>query len=199
MDITKIALSLFIITNPIGNSPAIMSLVRDHTLTNQRKILLRESIFAGILACFFLFSGEIFLNYFNIQDYSLKICGGFLLFTVALGMIFVDRSEETIHQLKQEPFIVPIATPLLSGAGLLTTIMVYSKQESNDLKIFLAILIAWIGVIGVLVSMPHIQYYVGKRGMAAIEQLMGMLLAMMSMEMIVQGCSLFATLLASAK
>jgi multiple antibiotic resistance protein len=74
-------------------------------------------------------------------------------------------------------------------------IMLYSKEEANDLKIFFAILLAWIGVTAVLITAPYLQVFLGKRGLAALEQLMGMLLAMIAIQMIVQGSGLFLTLL----
>ena len=151
-----------------------------------------------ILAIFFLFLGETFLRSLSIQNYALTTSGGILLFIVALKMIFSVKNETKIEGPKHDPFIVPIATPLLSGAGLLTMIMLYSKQEANDMKIFFAILLAWVGVTSVLVTAPYLQIFLGKRGLSALEQLMGMLLAMIAMDMIVQGSSLFLTALASA-
>ena len=106
--------------------------------------------------------GETFLNCLSIQEYSLRIGGGILLFVVALKMIFSSRSVSEAEKPSQTPFIVPIATPLLSGAGLLAMIMLYSKQEANDLKILFAILLAWIGVTGILVSAPYLQVILGK-------------------------------------
>lgn len=198
MTITQLALIFFIVTNPIGNCPAIIALIKQHTVKEQQKILFRESIFSMILAIFFLFLGETFLSNLKIENYSLTLSGGILLFIVALKMIFSDRSQtETAHQ-KQDPFIVPIATPLLSGAGLLTMIMLYSKQEANDWKLLAAILIAWVGVTAILVAAPYLQILFGKRGMAALEQLMGMLLAMVAMEMIVNGSALFLTFLSTS-
>jgi len=191
MSIIQIAMIFFIVTNPIGNSPTIIALIKDHNVREQQRILFREAIFSMLLAIFFLFLGETFLKYLCIKTYALTTSGGILLFILALRMIFADRDESKTTATKQEPFIVPIATPLLSGAGLLTMIMFYSKQESNDLKILLAILLAWVGVTAVLVTAPYLQLLLGKRGLAALEQLMGMLLAMMATEMIVQGSSLF--------
>lgn len=187
----------FIVTNPIGNSPTIIALIKDHSLRDQQKILLRESLFSMLLAIFFLFLGETFLNCLNIQGYALRISGGILLFIVSLHMIFSGRSEREVERPKQDPFIVPIATPLLSGAGLLTMIMLYSKQEANDMKILIAILLAWVGVTGILVLAPYLQIVLGKRGLSALEQLMGMLLAMIAIEMVVRGSSLFLTALSA--
>ncbi len=198
MSIIQLAMIFFIVTNPIGNSPTIIALIKDHTIREQQKILFREAIFSMLLAIFFLFLGETFLKCFSIQNYALTTSGGILLFLVALKMIFANRDETKNEGPKQDPFIVPIATPLLSGAGLLTMIMLYSKQEDNDMKIFLAILLAWVGVTLVLVTAPYLQIFLGKRGLAALEQLMGMLLAMIAMEMIVKGSSLFLTALGIA-
>lgn len=195
MSVIQLAMIFFIITNPIGNSPTIIALIKDYTIPEQQKILFRESIFSMLLAIFFLFLGELFLSCFCIKDYGLTTSGGVLLFLVALKMIFSDRDEKRVSEPKRPPFIVPIATPLISGAGLLTMIMLYSKQEGNDMDIFLAILLAWIGITAVLVSAPYLQILLGKRGLAALEQLMGMLLAMMATEMMVQGFSLFFTAL----
>ena len=195
MSVFQLALIFFIVTNPIGNCPTIIALIKDHPLHKQQKILFRESIFSMILAIFFLFLGETFLGSLKIEGYALTLSGGILLFIVALKMIFSNNGEIKDEGPKQDPFIVPIATPLLSGAGLMTMIMLYSKQEGNDLKILFAIFIAWIGVTAVLVTAPYLQIFLGKRGLAALEQLMGMLLAMIAMEMIVKGSSLFLSAL----
>jgi multiple antibiotic resistance protein len=185
----------FIVTNPIGNSPAIIALIKQYPIREQQKILLRESVFALLLAIFFLFLGDAFLKCLKIENYAIRISGGILLFIVAVKMIFSVKNDGEPEKPKQHPFLVPIATPLLSGAGLLAVILLYSKQEANDLKVLGAILIAWIGITAILVLAPYLQVFLGKRGLSAFEQLMGMLLAMISIEMIVRGASLFLTAL----
>ena len=195
MTLLQLALTFFIVTNPLGNCPAIIALVKDHPIRKQQQILLRESIFALLLTLFFLFFGEVFLNHLNITNYALKISGGVLLFIVALKMIFADRTETKTQAPLEDPFVVPIATPLLAGAGLFATILTFSTQEANDTKLFFAILIAWIGITAVLVAAPYLQIFLGKRGLAAMEQLMGMLLAMIGIEMMVSGLILFLQVL----
>jgi multiple antibiotic resistance protein len=193
LSVLQLAIVFFIVTNPIGNSPTIISLIKDYSLKEQQKILFRESMFSMLLAIFFLFFGEMFLSSLKINDYALRMSGGILLFLVSLEMIFSSAHHASNDRPKQPPFIVPIATPLLSGAGLLTMIMLYSQQEASDLKILLAIFLAWTGITIILVSAPYLQLCLGKRGLSALEQLMGMLLCMISIEMIVQGASLFLT------
>lgn len=195
MSILQLATLYFIVTNPIGNSPAIIALIKDHDIRGQQKILFRESMFSMILAIFFLFLGETFLGSLNIANYALTISGGILLFIVSLHMIFSFHKETANDKPKRDPFIVPIATPLLSGAGLLTIIMLTSQQEKNDFHVLMAIIIAWIGVTAVLVLAPYMQLMLGKRGMIALEQLMGIILTMIAIQMIVKGSSLFLTAL----
>lgn len=184
------ALTFFLIANPIGNSPTIIALVKDFDLPRQKKILFREATFALLFALFFQYFGEIFLGALNIKSYTLTITGGLLLLLVAYGMIFSEAPSEGASANKQEPFIVPIATPILSGAGLLSVIMLYSTREKNDFKITSAILIAWIGIYFVLAIAPYMQKILGKRGLVALEQVMGMILALISMEMVVTGSAL---------
>ena len=73
----------------------------------------------------------------------------------------------------------------------MTMIMVSAAAEPSNLKISLAILIAWFGVTIVLVTAPYLQKVMGKRGMSALEQIMAMLLGLMSFEMLIKGLDLF--------
>jgi len=186
-----IALKLFLVTNPIGNAPTILALVKDFPPERQQKILLREAFFAFLLAVFFQFVGRAFLSVLGVEDYALRLCGGVLLFLVGLGMVFPVHEKMQAGVLKQEPFIVPIATPLLSGAGLMSIIMTFSAEVDNHLTMFLAILLAWAGVTAVMAGAPFLLRLFGKRGMDALEKLMGLVLVMISVEMFVQGLNDF--------
>ena len=186
------ALTFFLVTNPIGNSPTILALVKEFSFKDQKRIILREALFSLIVALCFQYLGEIFISSLKMDTYAVTMTGGILLFLVSLQMIFaISKQNETTTALKQEPFIVPIATPLLSGPGLLTIIMMKSQLEQNNLRITLSILIAWIGVFAVMAAAPYIQRLLGRRGMLALEQFMGLLLAIISMGMIVKGVNLF--------
>lgn len=191
MSIFKLALTYFLITNPIGNAPAILSLVKDFDFAKQKKIIMREGVIALFLALFFQFFGDLFLGSLQIQDYALTLSGGIILLITSLGMIFSSGASDDPSQEKQEPFIVPIATPLLSGSGLFSYIMVTSRLEENDLKISGAIMLAWIGVLAVLYVCPYLMRRLGKCGLAALEQIMGLLIALMATELILKGGAKF--------
>jgi multiple antibiotic resistance protein len=192
MSIFSIALAFFLITNPIGNSPAILACVKDFSLREQRLILMREAILSGVFGIVFLYLGIHFMNLVNLHDYTISLTGGSILVLVAIGMIFPKREELAgTNSEKRMPILVPIATPLLCGGGLLATIVLYSQQEGNPFKIFLALVLSTIAVTTVLLLAPTLQVILGKRGMIALEQLMGLLLAMLSTELLVKGTALF--------
>lgn len=191
MSLFQIALTFFLVSNPIGNSPTVLALVKNFDFARQKKILLREGIISLGMAIFFQYFGEKFLGLLHVSDYAMTLCGGILLLLISLSMIFPKVEPANTPSSKQEPFIVPIATPLLSGPGVLTMIMLFAKQEANDLKITLSILLAWSGVIFILFVAPYTQRILGQRGLEALEKLMGMILSMMAVSMLVSGINLF--------
>ena len=179
----SLAFTFFIVANPIGNSPVILALIKDFDYAKQKQIMFREAILAFFLALFFQFFGELFLGLLHVQSYSLTYCGGILLFLVAISMIFPTLPEE-VKGMKREPYFVPIATPLISGPGLMTVIMAKSQEIDSWWVITLAILLSWIPVTLALVGSPLMQRVLKRRGMIALEQLMGMILMLISVEMI---------------
>lgn len=181
----------FIVINPIGNSPLILAMLKDFSFLRQKQIMLREGIIALVIALFFQFFGEYFLNFLGIKIYALSLCGGVILFLTSLKMIFASKEESTSTQAAKEPMIVPIATPILTGPGLMTIIMIYATKEANNLKITSALLLAWAGVLAVLFGAPYLQKIFGKRGMIALEQVMGMILALIAIEMFLGGAGNF--------
>lgn len=190
----ELTLTFFIVANPIGNSPAMITLVKDFDFKRQRLILFRESLFAMGVALFFQYFGKLFLDGLHINQYAVTIAGGLLLSYVAFTMIFSkEQSENSITKSKVEPFFVPIATPLISGPGLLAIIMFNSNIYQNNLEITLAILFAFLGVMIVLSAAPYLNRLLGKRGLVALEQIMGMILLMIAFQMLVTGAREFIT------
>ncbi len=191
MSTWQIALALFLVANPIGNAPVFVSLVKNFTFERQKVILFRESIFSFMLALFYLFVGKAFFDIIQIKPYAISLAGGTVLLLIALSMIFPKTPTNGSDRIPQEPFIVPIAIPLISGGGVLSTIMYFSAKEQNMPKMFFACLIAYVGVTAVVVSSAYLQKLLGKRGLIALEQLMGMILALISTEIFVKGFTMF--------
>ncbi len=189
----SLALILFLIIDPIGSIPAISALIKDFDFQTQRRILFRETWISFVIAIFFQYLGETFLSIMGIENYAIRITGGVLVFMVALQMIFPpesDTAEGSTSKSKKEPFIFPIASPLLSGPGLLAIIMVESRTQ-DPFTLTLALIVAWIGVFAVLAVAPYLQKILKRNGLIALEQVMGMVLGMLAVEMIVKGVSNF--------
>lgn len=195
LDLFQIVTALFIILNPIGNLPAILALIKVYSFAQQRWIMIRESLFAMGLALVFLLVGEYVLDFLGIADYTLRIAGGFLLLFVGLSLIFPGVEEETgTASLERQPYFVPIATPLIAGPGTLTSIMIFSETESMSMMVG-AILLAFTGVLIVLVSGPYLLRIFGKRGLVVLEQIMGIVLMMLGTELIVAGTAIYIKML----
>jgi multiple antibiotic resistance protein len=183
---------LFLIANPIGGIPAFVALVKDFDFHRQRQILLREAIFSGLIAYFLLFLGEPMLQLIHVQEYAVRISGGVLVFLVSLTMIFPTEQapqQEGKHQAR-DPFIVPIAAPLITGGGVFATLILLSKQEGLS-RVAIAIFIAWIVIIPIVVASSYLRKILGKQGLLATEQLMGMLLAMLALEILTTGLHMY--------
>ncbi len=191
MHLFTITLTLFLVANPIGNIPTFVSLVKDFEFNRQKAILFREAIFSMLIAYFFLFLGDPFLKAIHVKQYTVSLSGGILLFLVALNMIFPPAVSSNSEKKLQEPFIVPIATPLIAGGGVFTTIVIYAQQDISLVTLSLGIFLAWCAVIAIVVSAAYLQKILGRRGLIAMEQLMGMLLTMLSLEIIVKGLHQF--------
>ena len=188
-----LASNFFLIANPIGNIPTVVALVKDFPLERQRIIVLREAIFALMVAIGFQFIGRELLNYLQIKTYAVSITGGLLLFFVAIRMMFPSHGPKEKSALKQEHFLVPIATPTISGGGVMSSIMIYSGLTENPLLVTSALLVAWCAVIPVMFLSIYLKKILGNRGILALEQLMGMVLVLLSMKLLVQGFRIFVT------
>lgn len=187
----EIALIFFLVADPFGSAPIISSLIKNFNLRQQLWILFRECSIALALALCFQYFGEFLLKTLMIEPYALTLAGGILLFLIALEMIFaIEPSEELVKPALKDPFIVPIATPLLTGPSLLAIIMNIGATVENKLIISGAILIAWIGVFAILIITPYFQKVFGDKFLKAIENLMGMVLLLLATEMIMSGIKL---------
>jgi multiple antibiotic resistance protein len=193
--IGQMALMLFLVSNPFGNIPIFMSLVKDFNFPTQKKILRRECFFSFLIACFFLFVGKYFLGLLGIELYAIEICGGLLLLIIASSMLFPLASLITRTKLLREPYIFPMATPLITGGGALALIIILSEQVPSTAKIFLSLLIAWCAMTLVVTSGAYLARILGRRGLHVLQFLMGMILTLIALEIIMSGAELFRQIL----
>ncbi len=122
-----------------------MSVLKHLEPKRRRVVLIRELLIALILMLIFLFAGEKILLFLNLRTETVSISGGIILFLIAIRMIF-PSSESNVTGLSagEEPFLVPLAIPLVAGPSILATLMLLSHQYPNQLShLVLALMIAW--------------------------------------------------------
>lgn len=187
----KLALKFFLVINAVTQAPFFASLVQRFDPQKQQRILRRELFLAFSVGLFFLFIGDPFLRILALSPSTVRICGGLILIFIAVDIIFPHHQLTRGTDVESEPFLVPIAIPLLSGPTLMTTLMLSTQEEPSLLKLSLALSLAFIGTSTVILAAPTVIRALGKRGLAALEQLLGMLLIMLGVEMVASGLSLF--------
>lgn len=192
MDLFKTAFALFLLMDPIGNIPLFIATLKDIHPKRQKMIILRELLIALVVMLFFNFLGDGLLKALDVSNYSVLISGGIILFIISLKMIFPSKNGHDLDLTSdREPLIVPLAIPLIAGPAVLAAIILYSYEE-KDLTTCSAIALAWGVSTLILLMSPFLQKILGKRGITAMEKLMGLLLTMVSIEMFMTGITEYA-------
>jgi MarC family membrane protein len=192
IQVASLAFPLFLLMDPIGNVPIFISLLKDVPPKRQLFITFRELIIALITMILFYFVGDFILELLKVQHSTILIAGGLILFLIALKMIFPGRSSTSdVHRADKEPFIVPLAIPLVAGPAVLATIMLYSGRGVSDLITVSAIILAWGGTTLILLSASFLKKILGSNGIIACERLMGLLLTLISVQMMLEGINQF--------
>ncbi|MFZ4832500.1 YhgN family NAAT transporter [Rouxiella sp. Mn2063] len=180
---------LFLIMDPLGNLPIFMSVLKHVDPKRRRVILIREMLIALILMLIFLFAGEKILSFLNLRTETVSISGGIILFLIAIKMIFPSH-ESTTSGLPagEEPFLVPLAIPLVAGPSILATLMLLSHQYPGKLShLTLALFIAWGLSMAILMLSGMFLRLLGDKGVNALERLMGLILIMLATQMFLDG------------
>jgi len=182
--ITSLAVTLFLIMDPFGNLPVILSLLKDFNQKQKLQIIIRELFFSLIVIIIFIFFGKSIMNFLGLKEESISIAGGIILFLIAIKMIF--PSSEPMFGAENELFLVPIAIPMIAGPSLLATLILFSSQYKIK-DVLIASIIAWsLSFIIIVVSIIYSKY-IPKRVFSAIEKLMGMLLVALAVQMLLDG------------
>ncbi|MGO4260059.1 YhgN family NAAT transporter [Lysobacter sp. TAB13] len=188
MTIASAALLLFIILDPLGNIPVFLSLLRGLPPKRQRIVLARELLIALGVLMVFLWGGKYALELMHLRQESVSIAGGIVLFLIGIRMIF-PPPEGLMGEIPDgEPFIVPMAIPLVAGPSGMAAVMLMGSNDPSRLGDWsLALMIAWGATSAILFSATILYKLLGRRALIAIERLMGMLLVAISVQMILDG------------
>ena len=188
MTIAAAALLLFLILDPLGNIPILLSLLKDLPAARQRKVLLRELLIALVVLMLFLWGGQYALELMHLRQESVSIAGGIVLFLIGLRMIFPPPDGVMGEMPGGEPFIVPVAIPMIAGPSGMAAVMLLGSQEPGRMSDWmLALTIAWGATAIILFSATYLQKWLGTRVLTAIERLMGMVIVAISVQMLLDG------------
>jgi multiple antibiotic resistance protein len=187
--VLSIALLLFIVLDPFGNMVTLNTLLGAYAPAKRRRIMLRESVIALGILLVFVFAGGALLGALGLDAYTLGISGGIVLFMIALGMVFPAKRVMDDEGL-EDPLVVPIAMPLIAGPGAISIVIVLA--EKNPLPIVVgAVALASLSAAAVLTVSPTLFSILGRRGALALERLMGILLVMLSVQMVLDGVAAY--------
>ncbi len=193
-EIAAAAVTLFFIMDPLGNVPIFNAILSKFDGKRRSIIVARELVIALLILLGFLFAGNAILGFLGLSQSSLNIAGGILLFIISLRMIFPKTTSRDEIDGEDDPFIVPLAVPMIAGPSTIAILLLLSSSQPQRMgEWVVALLLAWLGTTVLLVASPALMRYLGRRGARALERLMGMILVILATQMLLNGIRDFVT------
>jgi multiple antibiotic resistance protein len=192
MDVLSAVVTLFLVMDPLGNVPLFLSVLRVVPPERRRTVLLREIAFAYLVLLGFLLSGRYVMRFLHLEQETIAIAGGIVLFLIALRLVFPDQKSLIGDPIEGEPFLVPLAIPLFAGPSTLAVLLLLQRSgNGGTLELLLALTIAWALSGAILLASTFFYRVLRERGLMAMERLMGMLLVMVAVQMLMDGIDAF--------
>lgn len=188
------ALLLFLVIDPFGNLPVVLAVLDSTPTPRYRRIIMRETFLALLVLVVFALAGEQILDYLNVEHPSLVVAGGVILFLISLKMIFRSSAEIFEDSYGEDPLLVPIAIPSLAGPSAITTVMILRTQQAGLWNLLAALVAVFLVTCAVFLIGRQLSGFLGRRGMRAMEKLMGLLLNLLAVNMILAGAKEFLSI-----
>ena len=186
--------ALFIIIDPIGLTPVFIAITQGMDDTLRRKVALRSVLVSAFVISLFIVGGETVLGFIGISMPAFRIAGGILLFLTALDMLFQRRSKRREKQTEQEliddPSVFPLAIPLIIGPGAIATVILIAGAKPGLVGVASTGFITALVLLTVFVffsAASRIEKLLGKTGIDVLTRLLGMLLAALSVQFVIEG------------
>lgn len=179
--------TLFFVMDPLGNIPVFLATLKEVPAHKHRRIIMRELLIALAVLLVFLFAGKQLLTFLGLSQPAIGISGAIVLFLIAIRMIFPQKGGVMGDNAGEEPFIVPLAIPMVAGPSTMAILMLLANTGDNIFLWVIALLAAWGLSSIILLSSTKLLQILGNRGLTAIERLMGMLLVMVAVQMMLDG------------
>lgn len=188
MTLISAAVLLFFVMDPLGNVPLFLAALRHVDPSRHRAILVRDVVIALGIMIGFLFAGRFLLDLLHVSSAALTAAGGFILLLIAVRMVFPTSERSLREEVEDEPFIVPLAIPYTAGPSVLATELLLMTREPDRWPTWLAaVCLAWAASAVILYFSTSLRRLLGERGLTAFERLMGMILAIVAVEMMMAG------------
>ncbi|GLT09891.1 MarC family protein [Sulfitobacter sp. PR48] len=190
--------TMFVVIDPIGIAPLFIALTPGMSRAQRRRVAWRAVLVAGLVLTLFAFLGEAVLGFIGISMPAFRVAGGILLFLTALDMLFErrtkrreDRTDETSVD---DPSVFPLAIPLMAGPGSIASVILLTGERpgAEGLVTVLGITALTLVVMALLLqASSYLEHVIGKTGIDVITRLLGMLLAALSVQFVLDGLSAF--------
>jgi multiple antibiotic resistance protein len=186
--------TLFVVIDPPGLVPMFIALTTGMTNDRRRAMAGRACIIAACLLTLFGLAGESILGFIGISMPAFRIAGGILLFLTALDMLFERRTQRREGQHADpdhDPSVFPLATPLIAGPGAIASVILLVGQSGPGWAGTITVIALMLAMIAVtyafLLASPPLERLLGRTGTIVITRLLGMLLAALSVQFVIDG------------
>lgn len=186
--------TLFVVIDPIGLAPLFMAMTHDESASRRRAIAVRACLTSVAILTVFAAFGEAVLNFVGISMPAFRVAGGILLFLTALDMLFERRTKRREDQVEEDegpdPSVFPLAIPLIAGPGSIATVILLAGQTPGvtGLALVIGIMIAVVTLVFILFLVSGVlAHALGKTGINVVTRLLGMLLAALATQFVLDG------------
>jgi multiple antibiotic resistance protein len=189
--------SLLVIINPLMVTSVFITLTGSYPPEARRQVARKTSIIAFAVLLAFAVSGSLLFKFFSITIGAFQIAGGIILFSVALGMLHAQppRMKHTPEELaeamsREDIAVVPLAIPMTSGPGAITTVIVLASEARsapNLIVLFVALVVAIATLWVMLRNAARVGRFLGPSGLNITTRLMGLILATVAVQFVIHG------------
>lgn len=190
---------LLVVIDPFGLTPMFSALTAGKTTLERRRIATRAVIIAGGVIAFFIFGGGWLLDYLGVGMPAFRIAGGVLLFLIAMDLLLVRHSglssateRERSEAVRRDDIAVfPLAIPMIAGPGTLTTVMLLTHDQgiATNLLILGLSLVVLVITLAMFLFAARVERALGETGINVITRLLGLLLAALAVQFVLDGLS----------
>ncbi len=189
-------ITLFLIVDPVGGIPAFTAALKNVDPKRVKIVILRECFIAFLLLALFAFFGRGFMSVLGLTQTALTIGGGLVLLIIALRMLFPSRVGVYGEMEDGEPYIFPIAMPMLAGPSALATVMILVNGAPGQIALWIvAIAVTMLCSAAIIICGDKIQKMIGRKATAAFERLMGLILVVIAVQMFLTGIADYVAML----